>query len=52
MWEFLVHLLEPILAVFGGLWTQDDRRGARLFTFGCLGVVLVGVGIVVCVYAL
>ena len=50
MWEFLFHLLEPILAVFGGLWSEDERPGARVFTLGCLGVVLIGVGVVVWMY--
>ena len=50
MWEMLIHLLEPILGVFGVAWSEDERPGARVFTLGCLGVVLVGVGIVVWLY--
>ena len=51
MWELLFHLLEPILAVFGVAWTEDRRTGARWFTVGCLGIALIGVGIVVWIYA-
>jgi hypothetical protein len=51
VWELLFWLLEPILAVFGGLWTEDERPGARVVTIGCLGVFLIGVGIVAWLYA-
>ena len=51
MWELLFAFLEPILAVFGVAWTEDERPGARVFTLGCLGVVLIGVGVVVWMYA-
>lgn len=46
MW-FLGDLVE----LFARIWSADDRPEARWFAVGCLAVVVVGILIVVWVYA-
>lgn len=47
MWEILFHLLEPILRVFGIVWSEDERPEARWFSVGCLVLVLGLIGLAV-----
>ncbi|HZT81252.1 MAG TPA: hypothetical protein VFA26_13565 [Gemmataceae bacterium] len=40
MLDFLFYLIEPVLWLFAWAFAFDDRPSVRLFTLGCLVVIL------------
>ena len=48
MWDMLI---EPVVRIFGLIWYEDERKGARWFAVGCLVLVLAAIGIIALVYA-
>jgi hypothetical protein len=50
MWDVFGHVLGPILRIFGLVWMEDDRPGARWFSVGCLAILLAVIGIAMLIY--
>lgn len=48
VWDLLI---EPVVRVFGIIWSADEGKGPRWFAVGCLAIVLAAIGIVAWVYA-